>query len=126
MSWVKLDDSMPDDGKVANLSDSAFRAYVTAICYAGRMLTDGLVPRGTAMKMLGPGRRGVQLLSELVPLLWHERGDGCQSEICTKLLPCLPQDHLLIHNYLKYNPTREQVLDKRAKDLKRKGYGNGA
>lgn len=44
MAWVKLDDKFPDHPKVVGLSDAAFRAYIVALSYANRYLTDGFVP----------------------------------------------------------------------------------
>ena len=123
MSWVKLDDQMPDDGKVSNLSDAAFRAYVMAICFSARMLTDGQVPVGTAVKMVG-GRTPQKILTELTPTLWHSPGDECASEHCHQANICnLEPGYYLIHNYLKYNPTRAYTLAKRERDNKRKGRG---
>ena len=92
MSWVKLDDAMPDHLKIAPLSDAAFRAYVTSICYAARALSDGFVPMKKAKEFAGRGR----ILQELAPLLWEPVDGG-----------------FMIHDYLQYNPPREQVLAER-------------
>lgn len=110
MSWVRFDDSMPDDEKVINLSDAAFRVYVTAICWSARTLSDGAVPVRKANEIAG--RRAKSVMTELVPLLFHEHGDFCTSDACQRLC-CLPVGNYLIHNYLKYNPTREAVLEER-------------
>lgn len=111
LSWVRLDDSMPDDEKVAALSDGAFRAYVSAICFSARMLTDG---RLTARNVAAfTGRRSKQLLQELAPGLWHEPGMVCPSPHCDSTCD-LKAGEFLIHNYLKYNPTKQKVLAERA------------
>lgn len=44
MPWVRLDSSFPEHPKVTGLSASAFRLYVTALCYASRNSTDGHIP----------------------------------------------------------------------------------
>jgi hypothetical protein len=44
MPWVRLDSSFPEHPKVIGLSPSAFRLYVTMLCYAARNATDGYVP----------------------------------------------------------------------------------
>lgn len=91
MSWVKLDDGFPDHPKAAGLSDAAFRSYVTSLCYAARFLTDGFIPGAVARKMAAP-----KVLVQLSGPLWEEVEGGYQ-----------------IHDYLAYNPTKEQVLAER-------------
>ena len=93
MSWVKIDDQFTDNPKIAVLSDVAFRAYVSSICYASRNLTDGVVPMRKAKEFAGR----VRIIQELIPGLWEP----------------LPDGSLAIHDYLKYNPTRDQVLAER-------------
>jgi hypothetical protein len=44
MTWTKLPDEFTGDLRVVGLSDAAFRLYVSALVYANRILTDGLVP----------------------------------------------------------------------------------
>ena len=44
MSWARLDDGFPDHPRVKPLSDKAFRAHVTALCYVARYRTNGHVP----------------------------------------------------------------------------------
>lgn len=92
MSWARIDDGMPENLKVAPLSDGAFRAYVSSICYAARNLTDGFVPNKKAREMAGRPR----VVQELVPSLWEVVDGG-----------------YMVHDYLDYNPTREKVLAER-------------
>lgn len=75
MTWVKLDDRLPDEPAVAALSDAAFRLHVTALCYSSRHLTDGSVPDA----MIGRwGVRGAQrAANELVEAgLWRWQNSG--------------------------------------------------
>lgn len=92
MSWVKLDDAFFDHPKIANLSDAAKVAYLEGICYCNRNLTDGFIPYKKAQDMAGKSR----VIAELVPALWEltERG-------------------FTVHDYLDYQPAREQVLAQR-------------
>lgn len=85
---------MPDSLKIMPLSDAAFRAYVTSICFAARNLTDGFVPLKKAKEFGGRAR----IIQELVPSLWEVAEGG-----------------FMVHDYLQYNPTRETVLDEREK-----------
>lgn len=103
MSWVRVDDDMPDSPKIVPLSDAGFRAYVTAICYASRNLTDGFIPYKKAREFAGRGR----VLQELVPGLW---------EVC--------EGGFNIHDYLIYNPTRAEVEG--LKDARSKAGAKGA
>ncbi len=90
LSWVKLDDSFPDHPKVIGLSVAAKWAYVEALCYCARYLTDGAVPASKA-KALG----SVKIRAELFcARLWIDCGDG----------------DVAVHDYLAYNPTRAKVL----------------
>lgn len=99
MTWVKLDDRMPDNAKIAPLSDAAFRAYVTSICYCARELTDGVISMRKAKEYAGRPR----VVQELVPSLWEP----------------LTGENLRVHDYLKYNPTRADTM-KAKDDLSRK------
>lgn len=44
MTWLKLDDHLDENPKIAGLSDSAFRLYIWGLCYCARQRTDGLIP----------------------------------------------------------------------------------
>jgi len=93
---------MPENLKIEPLSDAAFRAFVTSICYASRNLTDGFVTHKKAKEFTGKPR----VIQELVPDLWGVVDGG-----------------YMIHDFLKYNPTRASVLAKREADLARKSGG---
>lgn len=83
VSWVKLDDRFPTNPKVFGLTDAAFRAYISGLCYAGQHLTDGFVPAGYVKP---------RLARELVSSgLWLQSGAG-----------------FTIHDYLTYNLSREE------------------
>lgn len=91
MSWVKLDDRFFDNPKVAALSDAAQLAYLKAVTYCARELTDGFVPLKKAKEYGSP-----RVIKELVPGLWE-----------------LAEGGFRVHDYLQYNPTRAQVLGER-------------
>ena len=88
MTWIKIDDGFPDHPKVLRLSDSAFRLHVSALCYSGRYLTDGLIPKEVVWR-LGDEKAVFQLLTNA---LWIEIGNFYQ-----------------IHDYLTYQSSKEQV-----------------
>lgn len=92
MTWVRLDDTMPLHHKVLPLSDGAFRVHVEAICHAARAETDGHVTTALA-KALGWTKRTAELVTAG---LWEVAEGGW-----------------VIHDYLSYNPSREQLEEKR-------------
>jgi hypothetical protein len=118
MPWVRLDDEMLDNGKVAEVGPLGFAMHVAAIIYCGRNLTDGKVKRSRLRSLLdfagvyvdagnddgyphdatnGPGAIDnpdpVRLAVLLVEVgLWERDG----------------RDYL-VHDYLDYNPSRAAV-----------------
>jgi hypothetical protein len=92
MTWAKLDDGFPTHPKILPLSDRAFRAHVLGICYSAQHLTDGFVPRGYV-----DGRASKELVSSK---LWEERDNGFR-----------------IHDFTQWNPSREEVLEERARKV---------
>lgn len=87
MTWVRIDDKMPDHPKVAGLSLRAFKTHVSGICYCSRYLTDGIIPAGAAKTFSTK-----KVLRELLDAdLWHEHPEGFE-----------------VNDYLDYNQSREQ------------------
>jgi hypothetical protein len=102
MPWVKLDDRFPSHRKIALLSDRAFRLHVSAICWCAENLTDGRI--GDRELALVTRVRGVKATAKQLEDagLWDRTDDGWE-----------------IHDYLDYNPSREQVLIDRKKNAER-------
>jgi len=82
---------MPEDAKLPALSDRAFRLWVNAICYCSRGETDGRVPAAlmTSLSISATKRAVDELLSAGLLL---DRGGEYE-----------------VHNYLKFNPSRERL-----------------
>lgn len=94
MTWVRLDDTMPEHAKIAGLSNAAFRLHIEGLCYCARNLSDGAIPRTISKRMSTP-----RAASELVNAgVWRATESGYE-----------------IHDYTQYQPTREEVLDRRQK-----------
>jgi hypothetical protein len=99
--WVNLDDAFPDHPKVVGLSDRAFRLHVSGICYANRHLTDGLIGATVVPRLTNGWTKG---LAELLDQgLWRR---------------VLNADAYVIHDFLDWNRSREQVLDERERRSK--------
>jgi hypothetical protein len=106
VTWVKLDDRFAGNPKVSELSDAAFRLYVSALCWCSQHETDGVVTRKKA-KMLGRQTRIVELVAAG---LWHVTDHGYE-----------------VHDYLVYNPSRLELEQRREATRQRvtKHRGNG-
>lgn len=107
MTWTRLDDGFYDDPDVEAAGNEAVGAFCRMLCYCGRQLTDGDVPTAKARAIARP--------AVLARLEEHDfirsTGDGWH-----------------IRNYLKFNPSRKQVLAERsrASERMRKLRANGA
>lgn len=102
MPWVKLDDRFPSHRKVALLPDRAFRLHVSAICWCAENLTDGRIAE-RELPLVAKVRSIKATAKQLEDAgLWDRTDDGWA-----------------IHDYLDYNPSREQVLAERKKNAER-------
>jgi hypothetical protein len=98
MTWIRLDDQFIDHPKILAISDEAFRAYVSGLCYASRYLTDGLLPNAALSKICS--KRARKVLTEAQ--LWHDHEEG-----------------IMINDFLEYNPSKEDTERKRAQAAER-------
>ncbi|HEY9370413.1 MAG TPA: hypothetical protein VIU94_18590 [Streptomyces sp.] len=102
MPWVRLDDRFPSHRKVALLSDRAFRLHVSAICWCAENLTDGHI-RERELPFVAHVRSLKATAQQLEDAgVWDRVDDGWA-----------------IHDYLNYNPSREQVIAERKKNAAR-------
>lgn len=102
MTWVKIDDGLPDHPKTAAVGPLGMALHVAGICYAGRHLTDGRIPRRAARRLLDfddlADRYGLEVdpddvIAELVAAeLWLEHPDGFE-----------------VHGFLEWNRSKAQV-----------------
>ena len=103
MPWVRLDDEFDDHPKVAELfllagddqrAHAALGLHMLALAYCGRKMTNGEVSRALPSKL-----RGTQAQVDLLVAaeLWDLADDGW-----------------LIHDFLDYNPSREETEAARA------------
>lgn len=105
MTWVRLDDSFFCDPKIVEVGAEASGLYAWALAYSSHNLLDGHVPAAWVKQAVGT--RAKRLSGLLVSHgLWAENGTGWE-----------------IQNYLKYNPSRAQILSKRRAESERKASG---
>lgn len=72
MTWVKIDDGMPNHPRMLGLSDGALATWVRGLCYSSAYLTDGMLPKA-ARSHLGRPKSVEELVSRGV---WTETLSG--------------------------------------------------
>ena len=87
---------MPDNIKVAGLSDAAFRTMVKAWCYCSRVRTNGRIP-GAVWETLGPLKARKELLAP--PLVAPDK-----APLFTKI-----NGGVMAHDYLKHNRSADEI-----------------
>lgn len=103
MAHAQLDDLFGDHPKIAGLSDAAFRLHTLGILYCARHLTDGVIAADEVPRLVRRYRKAA--LVELVERgLWLDVLGGAFS----------------IHDYLDWNPSRDEVERRREAAAKRK------
>jgi hypothetical protein len=110
VTWVNLDDQMPEHPKVVTLSDGAFRLHISGIAYCNRFLTDGIIRAEVVARLVPRYRR-----SHLDELLGGDRPLWLQVE---------PDAIYEIHDYLDWNKSRAEIEKRR--DARIQGGRKGA
>lgn len=100
MTWAKSDDHEPLHPKVFRAGLIAYGFFQAAKCYCSRNLTDGLLPV-CDLGLVFPGVTHPQAVKLAVKLA------ECQ------LFEVVDEHHYRVHDYLDYNPSREQVMAER-------------
>ncbi len=124
MTWVKLDDAILDNRKIAKVGPLGFALHVAGIVHCGRNLSDGFVTYGAARRLLDtqfvPDDERLEVWTAAVTS--GMSGDDAETMIervlkwiCAAGLWTEVPGGYEIHDYLAYNPSREQVLAERAK-----------
>lgn len=107
MPWIKLDDRFFDNDKIVAAGKDARDLYLAGLCYCARSLTDGFIPEERVSRLaieasIADGKEVVKRLCTVIRgkqfPLWETVDGGYQ-----------------VHDYLEYNPTREEELERRAK-----------
>lgn len=106
MSWVKLDDQFPQHPKLVEAGPLGLSLFVAGLCYCSRYLTDGFIPRqavGTLLDFSG-------IWSDLVSSMGEANAKQIASVLVGVGLWDASENGYLVHDYLAYNPSKEQVL----------------
>ena len=97
MSWVKIDDQFSEHPKVIQAGPLASWLYVRGLCYSAKYLTDGFISDAVAKQLSLFGENQIDIRQILVDCRLWDLVDG----------------GYVIHDYLDYNPTAEQVRAER-------------
>jgi hypothetical protein len=100
--WVKLDDSFPDHPKVLKAGDQAAWMFVCGLLYSARALTDGFIPID-AVRRLTHLKNPMRFAQKLVEVRLWELAEG----------------GFTIHDYAKYQRSRQQIEAERERNAKR-------
>lgn len=104
MGWVRLEDSFYDHPKIARVSPSAVALWIMSIAWCNQHLTDGVIPV-LAVNHLARYPRRSQVIDQLLNArLWCLSPDG---------------ESFIVHDYLEYQFSREQVYAQREMTRKR-------
>lgn len=94
MPWVRIDENALEHPKIGGLPDGAFRLWVQALAYCQKFLTDGYVPDHAVRSLLAYSPRRRAALERTG--LWDAAESGIR-----------------VHDYLEWNDSRQDVLEKR-------------
>jgi hypothetical protein len=112
MAWARLDDGFfghPKTTRVWKQNPGAVGLLVRMISYCAKYETDGLVGTDTVEMLSGiQQERDAQIAVLLKEGALHEHEDG-----------------FVVSDYLDYNPSREQINEKREADRVRKQKARG-
>lgn len=110
MPFVQLDDQIANHPKILKAGPDAAWMWAMAIAYCQNQLTDGHVPRD-ALPALGRYKSPQSVADRLVEARRRPDGQGLFER---------RGDDYAVHDYLKHNPTRELVLERRRQAAARK------
>lgn len=108
MTWARFDDRYHDNRKVKRAWRAHPRAvglHAMAVTYCAMHETDGIVD--------------MEWLDEKLPAV-KEREKVLGALVDTGLFEALEDGSFLVHDYLTYNPARDDLEEKRRKDSERK------
>lgn len=108
MAWAKFDDSFYDHPKVMYLLETepmALVLFIRSVTYCARHQTDGWLTNSLIEALVPLQRdREAQVKALLDQEMWHVHEDG----------------RTYVHDYLDYNPSREEIAEKRRQERERK------
>jgi hypothetical protein len=101
MSWARLDDACTDHLKIRRAGTAGLALWTASIVWCSRHLTDGFIP------------------ADMLHDIWRPVGEAFDADAaCARLVAAGLWDEVeggwQVHDYLDYNPSREEVQAQRA------------
>lgn len=110
MAWARLDDgfwSHPKTMRLAEVAPEAGFLHIRAISYATRHMTDGFLADSAVTALMPDQDRREKATQALVEEgLWYRNGN----------------EGFAIHDFLDWNPSKAQIMEKRHRDRERKRH----
>lgn len=100
MPWVKLSDDWYDDTDLIEAGPMAMLIWPLLVTWSARNLTDGKIPEGQIRRLVDWHTLGIEPEQAIAPLIEKGRLQSVAGAV-------------QIANYLRYQPSREQVLAER-------------
>lgn len=104
MAWLRIDDRVRTHPKIAQAGPAAAWLWFCGICYCREHLTDGDIPKAVvpslAMNLPSPWKHAARLVDVR---LWEQVPDGYR-----------------VHDFLKWNPSKADVVKSRQSEVERK------
>jgi hypothetical protein len=126
MTWVRIQDEMPEHPKLAKVGPLGLALYVAGLCYCNRHLTDGFIPRARAETLLSwkfygepEERNGVtQERMYEIDVSCGMHGEDVTNEfvfglLCNAGLWDEVAGGYSVHDYLAHQTSRQEVMEKR-------------
>lgn len=125
LTWIRLDDDFPEHPKVAAVGPLGIAMQVSALAYAARNLTDGFIPDAVAIRLIDVSRLAQRAEGRLLEACEAVRlEDLCEQLVVAGLWERV-EEGFQIHDYLDYNPRREEVLAQNPRWTPRQAMNGG-
>jgi hypothetical protein len=101
--WVKLDDGFVRHPRMVAAGLHGRALFIAGLCYCGAHLTDGRIPKAAIPMLVAEAGVKAATWRTLIDVgSWIDHGD-----------------HIEVHDFLVYNPSREAVLFERSRNARR-------
>ena len=119
MTWVRIDENFAQHPKVAKAGPLGIALHVAALCYCNRHLTDGFVPKQIACTLLDFSGLGMRMWDgEMVGGGRDAEWSMVVDDLVDAGLWRPTEGGWFIHDYLDYQPSKQQV--QRLKEVRSK------
>ena len=121
MAWITIDDQFPDHPKLKSVGVFGLAIQIASICYCGRFLTDGFLSYSAAEAIV---RSVLSKFTRTDGTVWtpgltsgHSGLDAEEVDWKAIMVESELWDEVKngykVHDYLLYNPTKSQVVERR-------------